>query len=60
MATCCFGSGKGFPTFAVILFVLATIWLLTELGVITINIPWFPVILIIVALGWIIEHYTKK
>jgi hypothetical protein len=51
---------KGFPTFAVIVLVLAVLWLLGEMGVLTINIPWFPLIIAIIALGWVINHYSKK
>jgi hypothetical protein len=49
-----------FPTFAVILLVVGVLWLLSEIGVITVAIPWWPVILIIIALGWIVNAYTKK
>ena len=47
----------GFPTFAVILLVLSVLWLLSEMAILTVNVPWIPVILIIVAIGWIIKHY---
>ena len=50
---------KGFPTFAVILLVLAGLWLLGELNVININVPWFPLIIVIVAIGMIVNHYRK-
>lgn len=55
---CCWG--KGFPTFAVLLLVIGILWLLTSLEVITIDIPWWPVILIIIALGWIVDYYNKR
>ncbi len=51
---------KKFPTFAVIVLVLALIWLLNELGVLIMEIPWFPLILIIVAVGWIVNHYSSR
>ena len=61
MSWCCgFEGKKGFPTFAVLLLIIAVLWILTEISVITINIPWFPVILGVIALGWIIDHYSKK
>ena len=31
---------EGFPTFAVILLVIALIWFFGEMGIININIPW--------------------
>ncbi|MFC1728621.1 hypothetical protein ACFLZ7_04110 [Nanoarchaeota archaeon] len=54
------GADRGFPTFAVLLLVLGLLWLFSELGVVTIPVPWFPVVLVTIALGWIIDHYTKK
>ena len=53
-------SGKGFPTFAVIVLVLAVLWLLSDLNLLKVNVPWIPVIVTIIALGWVISHYTKK
>jgi len=50
---------KRFPTFAVIVLVLAIFWLLGDLNILNVNIPWIPVILIIVAVGWIVSHYSK-
>ena len=57
---CCMGGDKAFPTFAVVILVLAILWILAETGVITAKIPWFPVILAVIAIGWIIDHYSKK
>ena len=58
---CCWGYGRrGFPTFAVIVFVLAVFWLLSEIGVITTGVPWLPVILVVISLGCIIDHYAKR
>ena len=45
-----------FPTFAVILLVLSLLWLLSEFGVITVSIPWIPVVLIVVAIGMIFNR----
>ena len=54
---CCFG---GFPTFAVIVFILAVLWILGDTGVLAVNVPWFPVIIAVIALGWIVNNYAKK
>ena len=51
---------KGFPTFAVIVLILAVLWLLSDSGILAISIPWVPLIVTIIALGWIINYYTKK
>ncbi len=48
-----------FPTFAVILLVFSVLWLLSDLGVITVRIPWLPIVLMVVATGWIMEFYSK-
>ena len=56
--TCSFRSG--FPTVATILLVLGILWLLNDLKVLTIDIPWWPVILIVIAIGWIVNFYSKK
>jgi hypothetical protein len=55
---CC--GGRTFPTVAVLLLIVGVVWLLTDLGIMAVNIPWWPVILIILALGWIINNYTQK
>lgn len=50
---------KKFPTLASILLAVGVIWLLQELNVLTINVPWIPVVLIIVAIGLIINRFLK-
>ncbi len=46
-----------FPMLAVILLVVAVVWLLSSLNLIIIDIPWIPVVLIIVAIGMIANRY---
>ena len=48
-----------FPTFAVVLLVVGIIWLLNDLNIIMVNIPWVPVVLIIVAIGMIYNRFKK-
>jgi len=50
---------RRFPTLAVILLVVAIVWLVSDLGYLTVNIPWIPVILLIIAVGMIINRYVK-
>jgi len=50
---------KRFPTFAFVLLAVAIIWLLNDLKVIAINIPWIPIVLGIVAIGMIINRYVE-
>jgi hypothetical protein len=54
-----FKKKRKFPTFAVILLVVGLIWLLNELEVISINIPWIPAVLVIVAIGMILNRYNE-
>ena len=46
-----------FPTLAVIILVFSLAWLLNELRVINLDLPWFPVILVLVAIGMIANRY---
>lgn len=49
-----------FPTFAVVLLFIGVIWLLNELNVFSIDIPWVPIVVIIIATGMLINNYRKK
>ncbi len=49
-----------FPMLATLLLVIGVIWLLQELELITINIPWIPIVLIIIAFGLIVNRYIGK
>jgi dipeptide/tripeptide permease len=51
---------NGFPMFAVILLVIGIIWLLNDLKLIAVNIPWIPMVLIIVAVGMIYNRLSKE
>ncbi|MBU0977924.1 MAG: hypothetical protein KKD18_05900 [Nanoarchaeota archaeon] len=51
---------RRFPVLAVILLIFALSWLMSDLGYWTINIPWIPVILAVVAIGWIINRYSSQ
>ena len=46
-----------FPTFAVILLAVGLIWLLNDLNVIAVNVPWIPLIIVIVAIGMIFNRF---
>ena len=49
-----------FPAFAIAVLVVCVLWILSETGILTIKIPWFPLVIGIIALGWIIDFYQKK
>ena len=50
---------KNFPTLAVILLIAGIVWAIHELGYLNFSFPWLPVILIIIAIGMIINRYTR-
>lgn len=49
---------KRFPVLAVILLLFAISWILSELGIWAIDIPWIPVILAVITIGMIINRYS--
>ena len=52
---------RKFPTFAIIVFIFAIVWLLTDLEVIPrIDWPWLPLVLAIIALGWIFDRFRSE
>jgi len=53
---CC----SGFPTFAIILLVIGIVWFLNDTGYWAFNIPWVPLVLIVVAIGMVFNRYKKK
>ncbi|MEK6893190.1 MAG: hypothetical protein AABX07_03215 [Nanoarchaeota archaeon] len=51
---------KRFPIFAIIILVIGLVWMLNDLNVFRINLPWIPSILVIAAIGMIINRYSEK
>jgi len=49
-----------FPILAVILLVFSLTWLLNDLEVVSLDIPWIPTIISIIAIGWIVNRYTRN
>lgn len=50
---------RKFPTLAVILLTVAVLWLLNSIQILKIDLPWLPIILIIIATGMIVNRYSK-
>ncbi len=50
---------RKFPVLAVILLLFAIAWILSDLGMLVIDIPWIPVILAIIAVGMIINRLSN-
>lgn len=49
--------GPKFPVLAAILLLFALAWLFSELGWLALDIPWIPVIVLIIATGMIMNRY---
>ncbi|MBU3906720.1 MAG: hypothetical protein KKA64_00545 [Nanoarchaeota archaeon] len=45
-----------FPVFASLLLIFGVVWLLNDLGVVSLDVPWIPVVLIAVAIGMIVNR----
>ncbi|MFH0840534.1 MAG: hypothetical protein V1865_00905 [bacterium] len=56
---CCTWHGR-FPTLALIIFVVGLVWLLNDLEVFSAEIPWLPIVLMALALGWLIDGLTHR
>ncbi|MBU2612523.1 MAG: hypothetical protein KKB62_02265 [Nanoarchaeota archaeon] len=52
-------AGSKFPILAFILLVYSIFWLLNELEVLIIDIPWIPVVLVIISIGLIFNRFSK-
>ena len=48
-----------FPTLAVILLVAGIVWASDELGYLDFNFPWLPVVLVIIAIGMIMNRFRS-
>jgi hypothetical protein len=48
-----------FPSLAVILLLFAMVWLFSDLGYLSLNIPWIPVVIAIIAIGMIFNRFIK-
>jgi len=47
---------RKFPVLGFIILIFATLWLLREMNVIDLDVPWLPVVLIIIAIGIIFNR----
>ncbi|MFC1686833.1 hypothetical protein ACFL0E_00565 [Nanoarchaeota archaeon] len=52
---CCPSCGR-FPWLAVLLLVVGALWFLSELKVLSLDIPWWPLVVMIFSLKMIIHH----
>lgn len=48
-----------FPLAGVILLIIGIVWLLNELNIFMISIPWVPLVLIVIAISIIVNHYYR-
>ena len=50
---------KKFPVLAVIILLFALAWLLSELKILVMDLPWIPIILAVIAIGMIFNRYSR-
>tara|TARA_Y100000310_G_scaffold326296_1_gene391026 strand:- start:812 stop:1009 length:198 start_codon:yes stop_codon:yes gene_type:complete len=55
---CC--SGHALPIFPIVVLAIGVLWLLSELGTIALDLPWLPLIVVVLALGMIVKFYHFK
>lgn len=48
-----------FPALAVLLLILGFVWLFNEIGIYRIDLPWIPVIVIVVAVAMIWNRFRR-
>ena len=48
-----------FPVFWTVILLFGVAWFLSELGYLDINIPWLPLILIVISMGFIFNRFNK-
>jgi hypothetical protein len=49
-----------FPILAVILLIVGIVWALNSMEIIALDLPWLPIILIVIAVGMIANRYSGK
>lgn len=50
---------RKFPVLGFIILIFASLWLLREIKVVDIRLPWLPVVLIIIAIGMIFNRLLR-
>jgi len=50
---------KRFPVLAIILLLFAAVWILSDMNILVIDIPWIPIILAVIAVGMIINRLSN-
>jgi len=48
-----------FAIIPLLVLILAVLWFIDDLGIISTNIPWLPVIFMIISIGWILHSGHK-
>ena len=49
-----------FPVGGFIVLIIGIVWMLNELHVFTVDLPWVPLVIIVIGLGIILNHYYKR
>jgi len=48
--------GRRFPILGFIILIFASLWLLREMDVVDLSVPWLPIVLIVIAIGIIFNR----
>ncbi len=48
-----------FPILGFIILIFAALWLLNDLDIFTLSVPWLPIVLIIIAIGMIFNRLFR-
>jgi hypothetical protein len=51
---------KRFPVFGAIVLVTGVVWLLNALSVFSIELPWLPILVIVLGVGMLTNHYQHS
>jgi hypothetical protein len=54
-----FQKKRKFPLLASILLIFGLTWMLNDMNIISINIPWIPTIIVLVAIGMIFNRFNE-
>jgi uncharacterized membrane protein HdeD (DUF308 family) len=49
-----------FPLAGIILLIIGIVWLLNALNVFMINVPWVPLVVIVIGISLIVNHYYRR
>ncbi|HTZ42191.1 MAG TPA: hypothetical protein VMC07_03225 [Candidatus Omnitrophota bacterium] len=49
-----------FPVAGIILLIIGIVWFLNDINIFSINLPWVPLVLIVIAIGLIVNRVYRR